>query len=365
MKLNDVTARIPAWYAASIEEGGPSFHLTSDPGRGKTSVLMTAPGLLKAAFADGEYGVTLINGANATLSTLCGYMWPADHGGVKYSDFTKPFWWMTKEGKPLTEYEGGIVIVDEEDKLGLDEKKIVGEGALSKVLANHRLPPNWVVWFAGNYAKNRSGSTKRFDHLINRRNEIAITDDIVSLADWMRTHGCLPETITFAEENPQIVFMDAPEQQGPWCTPRSLYAQDVYLRAIAATTGSDAIPTDALTTEEIAGGIGIGAAAQLINTIKLGQELPDYNYIVANSRTVAVPKKPDSMRLAAYKTANRVSERDAAQVLEYIGRFPDEFQVLFVKMAVDRQGSLVLNKDFAKWCASKASLLALVHKLKK
>ena len=55
--------------------------------------------------------------------------------------FSLPYWWTTEEGKPIDEYDGWLLIlVDEADKLGMDEKKIVGEAALSKVLGNHRFP---------------------------------------------------------------------------------------------------------------------------------------------------------------------------------------------------------------------------------
>ena len=360
MKLSTVADRIPAWYAASNEPKGPSWHLQSKPGRGKTSVLEGAPAILKKAFGDGDYGFSLINGANATLSTLCGYMWPTEHEGVKYSEFTRPYWWFTSESKPLEAYVGGILLVDEEDKLGLDEKKIVGEGALSKVVGGHRLPPGWVVWFAGNLQTDRSGSTKQFDHLINRRNRIKIDDDILSLRDWMMKEGCLPEVIAFAEENTQCVFMDAPDVQGPWMTPRSLVAQDTYLRALMDAMSMTTIPTDATTIEEVAGGVGEGPASQLFATIRLGLELPPYEDIVKHPLKMHMPSKPDALRLAAYKLASRVSNEDADPVLAYMGRAPDEFQVIFVKMAVTRNKRLVMHKGFAAWCNQKASLLAVL-----
>ena len=294
------------------------------------------------------------------MSTLCGYLWPTEHGGVKYSEFTLPYWWFTSEGKPLDAYVGGVIIIDEEDKLGLDEKKICGEAALSKVLAGHRLPPGWVVWFAGNLQTDRSGSTKQFDHLINRRNEINIDDDILSLVKWMTSQKCLPETIAFAEENPQCVFMDAPKEQGPWMTPRSLVAQDTYLRALMSTFSTDDIPTDATTIEEVAGGVGAGAASQLFATIRLGLELPKYEEIIARPRDIRVPTKPDALRLASYKLASRVKDEEVTPVLTYMTRAPDEFQVIFAKMAIKRSPRLVMHKDFGAWCSKKASLLAVL-----
>ena len=91
---------------------------------------------------------------------------------------------MTTEGKLLSEYDGGIILVDEADKLGMDEKKIVGEAALSKILGSHKFPPGWVVVFAANRMSDRSGSTRELDHLINRRIKIEITDDVESWVEW-------------------------------------------------------------------------------------------------------------------------------------------------------------------------------------
>jgi len=366
MKLSEVEARIPAWYAASLADKGPSWYVSSKPGRGKTSVIETAPALLEKAFGDGKYGFVCINGACLTLSTATGYLWPVDGAdGAKYSRFTRPDWWITSEGKPLEDYVGGIILVDEEDKLGLDEKKIVGEAALSKRFASHQLPEGWVVWFAGNLSTDRSGSTKKYDHLINRRNQIEISDDLGSLLEWMKTRGgCMPETIVFAEENGHLVFSNAPEVQGPWCTPRSLVQQDTYLRELMDVMSLTLIPTDATTIEEVQGGIGSGAAAAYFATIRIGQELPTYEEIIANYKTVKVPHKPDAMRLAAYKIAGRVSKEDANQAVGYMLRFPEEFQIIFAKMAAHKNKTLVLHQAFKDFCSKHSSLLAMMATFK-
>lgn len=364
MRLMDIEERIPAWYAASLEEGGPSWYLSSKPGRGKSSVMRTAPQHLKRAFGDGEYGIVIINGACLTLSSASGYLWPVDGpDGAKYSRFTRPDWWITSEGKPLEAYQGGVILVDEEDKIGTDEKKIVGEAALSKRFASHQLPAGWVVWFAGNNSTDRSGSTKKFDHLINRRNEIKVTDDIESLAAWMRDNGCIAETVSFAEDNAHLVFMDAPEDQGPWMTPRSLCAQDAYLRSLMQIHGTDKVPTDPLTIEEVQGGVGAAAAAQLFVTIRLGQDLPDYADIIKSPMKAQLPSKPDARRLVSYKVAARVKLADADGAMAYIQRLPEEYQAMFIRMAVSRNKMIVTHKAFHQWCKKFAGLIGLLAKV--
>jgi hypothetical protein len=365
MKLMEIEGRLVAWYLASNEDGGPSWHLQSKPGRGKTTTLETVAKRLDEHFkSPGGYGVSVINGACLTLTTATGYLWPTEHDGVRYSEFTRPSWWITKEGKPLEAYKGGVIIIDEEDKIGLDEKKIVGEAALSKVFGNHRLPPGWVVWFAGNTAADRSGSTKQLDHLINRRKTIQVQDDMLSLLNWQDRNDVLPETRVFTEDNAALVFQDPPKEQGPWCTPRSLHQADIHFQALMDAADTDMVPTDALAQEELAAGIGTAAAAQYMATVKLGQELPPYEQIIAKPTTLPVPSKPDARRLAAFKLASRVSGADMSAVLTYVERMPPEFQMIFGRSTVQRDMKLVTHPAFAKFCGKHASLIAMLNKFK-
>ena len=124
MKLNQLTARIPALYYSALEDGGPSYIFTSAPGRGKTSVWLKFPQIMKRIDPVGNYGISVINGANFTLMTAMGFMVPTvDAQGREVSKFTLPYWWQSTEGKAIDSYDGGIIFVDEADKLGMDEKE--------------------------------------------------------------------------------------------------------------------------------------------------------------------------------------------------------------------------------------------------
>jgi hypothetical protein len=365
MKLNQLTARIPALYYSALETGGPSYITESAPGRGKTSVWCQFPKIMKRIDPQGNYGLSVINGANFTLMTAMGFMVPVtDENGRQVSQFTLPYWWMTTEGKPLDAYDGGIILVDEADKLGMDEKKIVGEAALSKILGSHRFPPGWVVIFAANRMSDRSGSTRDLDHLINRRIRIEITDDVESWVEWALAEKLLPETIQFGEENPQLLFEPKPDDQRPWCTPRSLHQIDIHLQSLMRSFGTDKIPTDPLTQEEVKGGIGAPACAQFMKTIRLGQELSSYEDVIANPTKVTLPGKPDAMRLMSYKIASRVSPEDAKQALTFMARMPMEHQTIFVRMAIQRQYQLAFQADFAAWCGRNTALIAILNRYK-
>lgn len=143
MRLMDIETRLVAWYNSSVQPGGGSIRLRSHPGLGKTSVVSTVAPKLASINPGKKYGFVLVNGAVVTLTSATGYLvlTEADENGRRRSEFSLPNWWFTSEGIPLDAYDGGVIMVDEDDKLGLDEKKIMGEGALSKVLGNHRCRP--------------------------------------------------------------------------------------------------------------------------------------------------------------------------------------------------------------------------------
>jgi hypothetical protein len=352
--LAQVEARIPALF-----KSGKSYYFRSAPGRGKTSVVEAAPSALAKAFPGQTFGISIINAPLMTPPDTVGYLVPVTREGRNMSEFTVPYWFITSEGKLLDEYDGGIIFIDEVDKADMDVKKILGEMALSGRCGPHRIPKGWVVWQAGNRAQDRSGSTKELDHLINRRFELDIRDDLEGWMNWAFKNNVAPELVSFAKENPQIVFADGvPEKQGPWCTPRSLVATG---EALAAFSDGEQLPVDEFSRQVAAGGIGDGAATQLFAHIRLAHELPRFEDIVAKPKDTRVPEKPDARMLVCFQLAARVNESNADAVITYMERLPKEFSVTFAKAATVRDEELVNTDAFGRWCVANASLMQAIR----
>lgn len=362
MKFSDIITRIPNWYLAQ-----KCVYLKSPPGRGKTSVLSSAP-LTLSRMLGKNIGLVVISGPLLTPADSIGYLVPkrvttAGNDGANPSDhmesvYTDPFWFRTKEGKRIHDYDGGIILVDEMDKADVDVKKVIGEAALTGRLGPHQLPPGWVVWMAGNRQKDRSGSTKELDHLINRRMEIDVDDDIESWNTWANTNNVPPVYQAFANQNVQIVWSDGvPEKQGPWCTPRSLCEAAEYHQLLA---GQGNLPDDGVTMEEIAGFMGEAATAALFAFVKLEREMPAYRDIVSNPGACKVPQKPDACMLVSYNLAHRVTLEECDAVITYMDRLPKEFAVTFGKAAVAKNPKLVTTPGFVKWIKENASLMAQI-----
>lgn len=339
-----------------------SIYLKSAPGRGKTTTIVAS--IPRIAESTGKnMGLVVVSGPLLTPADAVGYLIPVtkEDGRVE-SRYTDPFWWRTEDGKRLEEYEGGIIFVDEADKMDVDVKKVIGEMALSGRCGPHVLPDGWVVWMAGNRQTDRSGSTKELDHLINRRFEIDVTDDLAGWEQWALKNDVHPTIITFAVNNPHIVFPESlPEKQGPFCTPRSLVATGELLVTLK---GDGTIPTDTDAVEVAAAGIGQSAAAQLFATIRLDAELPKIETIVANPGAAKLPGAPDAQMLVAYKLAAVADDTTLEPIIKYVQRLPADFSITFAKALCTRMPAYVAKPAMLGWAKENASIMSTMALLK-
>jgi hypothetical protein len=359
MQAEDVVKHMPIWYEAKTP-----VHLESSPGLGKTTTIDRAPKLLSDHFGK-NFGYAYINGANTDLTDVQGYLTPVHHEKYSESRFTRPWYWTTPEGKQLEEYDGGILFIDERDKMAVECKKIMGEARLSGRLGTHYLPPGWLIWTAGNTAADRSGSTKELDHLINRERRIKFEITVDGWTEHVsKRENALSVILSFANNNPEVVFQSkVPDKQGPWCTPRSLMEVNRYLQVVTRHSDGN-LPLDGVICENIAGSIGEAASLQLVNTLKLDKDMPKIADIVKDPSGAKVPERPDAQMLVAFKLAHSVTEDTAGAIITYISRMPKEFGVTFAKSAGARMPKLVSTPAFLSWAMKNSSLMATLLAMK-
>jgi hypothetical protein len=341
--------------------------MISPPGRGKSEFCADLVDYLSARDNE-EWGFAKAFLATYTPPDLIGYQFKGertwDGRTHTVTDPSMPLWMITTKGKPTFAYKRGILLLDEYGQGEADVKRASAELLLNKQIGPWSLEKGWGVIACSNRSSDRSGVTKSFDFVINRRKEIHITDDIAAWTHWAHVHGVMPLTVAFANQNPGIVFTDGvPDKQGPWCTPRSLVMADRELAVKAKRNGGE-VPDNATTIESIGGIIGSAAAAQLFSFVKLEREMPSFDTIIKNPTTVKVPSKADAQMLVCLNLAHRVTELTAAPVVTYVERMPKEFAVTFATAACRRNAQLVKVPAFQAWCRNNASLMAIIAGVK-
>jgi hypothetical protein len=316
-----------------------------------------------------KWGITTVMLATYTPSDVLGYLIPGkqvvNDKEVRISEFTMPPWMISDEGIPMNEYDRGVVFVDEWDKADPDVKRAFAEVLLNRRAGKWQLHKGIGVVVASNRSQDRSGSTKEFDFIINRRAEIHIQPDVKAWEDWAVRTGVNPLFITFALKNPGIVFEGkVPEKQGPFCTPRSLVMASKLLEGKFDKSG--ALPLgdeaeEAMISEMVSGLIGSAPTNHLLTWCKLKTEVPDFDDIVKDPAGTEIPPKPDAKMLIAYECAHRCTIENAEKVVDYALRLPKEFQVTFGAAAIKRNHRLLAAKGMKdKFIPKNAALINLI-----
>jgi hypothetical protein len=348
-----------------ILDSGVSLEIKSQPGLGKSEFVDQTVQRMSQRDAQ-PWGFAKLFLATQTPVDLLGYMVPEHRAGKLYSSFTEPLWMQTVDGRHVSEFKRGVLFLDEYGQAEGDVKRASAELLLNGGLGPHRLPKGWSVVAASNRASDRSGVTKSFDFVINRRAEIEIEPDLASWEDWAVRSGVHPIFTTFAVQNPEVVFSEGvPDKQGPWCTPRSLLMLERVFRSLSGEEGvpvfTDKEGKSNPEVMEVASGIiGAGAATQLVATIMLAQEMPKLSEIITSPGKAKLPTRPDAQMLVCYQLAHRATEENIDPLIQYIERLPEEFTVTFGKSACKRDPDLVNTKAFGGWCQRNASLMMAI-----
>ncbi len=346
MNIRQAMELISALYKRQIETGVRfTVELESGPGLGKSEMVgQLAVRLgkdLGVPFACKDF---FLNSKEAP--DIGGFGLPdKDEDGASIMTYTRAPW-MPRKGDP----EHGFIFLDEFRQSQHDVQKPSAELLLKGRVNESWLPITYMVLAASNREKDRSGVQRELMFVTNRRMLINITPDLDSWVDWAERGDIHWSAIAFAKHKPGIVFQDdIPDKSGPFCTPRS-FVQMSYL--------IEQLPME-LFTEAAAGYIGEGAAAEFTAFLRVVEQLPTFDEIVADPKHCKLPEsdRPDAQFATMQMIAHRVDGDTAAPAFNYLKRLPQEFQVAGLKATLKRQPQVLNNKDFAAWVKENKTLI--------
>lgn len=348
-------------------EANEPVQVAGPPGIGKSEVVQQ---MVKAnSERDGfEWGLCLLFAAALSPVDMYGFLVPGetvwiDIEGKKHtsriSEFTVPPWMMSIDGKPMNAYKRGIVVFEEFDKSDPDTKKAAAEPILNGSLGRHRLHSGISRVILVNRAEDRSGTTKNFDFLINRRGELNFQASMDGWLKWAMSRNVDPIFTSFAERHPAVVFTNkVPDVQGPFVTPRSLVKCNNVMSQRRTEKGE--IVVDDVTNQVAQGYLGTAATAQLMAWLKVKTETPDWDDIVKRPEQVEVPARADACLMSCHECAHRVDMRTINPVITYMRRMPKEFAMTFAQAAIHRMPKLIVDRGMIAWARENRSLLNII-----
>ena len=338
--------------------------ISGPPGIGKTSITEQY-----ASTKGNDFFYGVFNAATANLADTIGFLLPKDveyhnaQGGkivVSHGQYTYPhFFADRKTKKPAFLFTKGVLCIEEYGQATADVKRALATLVQEHRVGDYQLPKGFHIVILTNRTSDRSGVSRDFDFVINRRVDIEFTPELDAWLEWADKNDVDVDVRAFAARNPTIVFSGAvPEKQGPWCTPRSLVAAGRTMKA-AVTLGMD-IDSNVL-IGNLQGSMG-GTAIQLLSFLKLKDKLPKLSAILADPEGTAVPDTPDAQMVIAFQLADRVMKENVSAIVKYMQRFPIPFAVTFIKTMLRKSPELINTAAIGDWTRANAQLLAAVRR---
>lgn len=275
-----------------------------------------------------------------------------DTDGTPIMQFTKAPWMPRKD-----DAEFGFVFLDEFGQAQQDVAKPAAELFHSGRVGESQLPITYMVIAASNRESDRSGVGRGLAFIDNRKMSVNIEPDLNAWVDWAERQPIHHAAISFAKVRPNLVFQDkVPEKPGPFCTPRTLCKVSHLI---------DRLPMD-LFTEAAAGYLGEGAAAEFVAHMRVVNELPKWEDIVASPDKVRVPEnRIDATYACMQMVAHRVDAITAKPAFVFLKRLGKEFQVAGLKAVLKRCPTMIQTPDFAQWLRDNKDLVYAANVLEK
>jgi hypothetical protein len=353
MNLNKAIKLVAKLYKRQVETGERfSVELVSGPGIGKSESRLQIGALIKKVLKLEEFGDKAFFLSTVEQPDVRGFGLPAtDTDGSRIMTYTAAPW-MPKANEP----KHGILFLDEFRQAGHDVQKPAAELLLNGRVGDNQLPITWMVVAASNREKDRSGVQRELAFLSNRRMEIKIEPSLDSWVDWAERRAIHWAAIAFAKRQPGVVFGDTvPDKPGPFCTPRSL----VKMSHLIGQLDMEEF------TEAAAGLIGEGAATQFVAFLRVVEQIPEFDEIVANPTKCKLPdaERPDAQYATMQMIAHRVDDATAEPAFNYMQRMGKEFQVAGLKATMRRCPAIVRSTKFADWVKANRDLLLSANML--
>lgn len=348
--------------AVMLYESGTALHLVGPPGVGKSDVIKHEVRAMLSAHFNEEFGYHDCLLPTVDAPDIRGFLIPTkDSQGHPTSFFTRSGVLPSREY--IEKHPRGIMLLDERNAADMLTQKAVAPAVLSRRFGEEYLPPGWWMISASNRVEDSSGVIKPPKHLVNRERTIAIEGDVVSWSIWAENHGIHPMCISFAKQQPGVVFTESvPKTDGPFCTPRSFVSAAMLLTK-AAGTDSDGntnmvIPQSSILSQMVAGDIGDGACAQLMAYLKVADELPTIQEVIADPTKAKCPTDL-SASYAAMQMCLHYAKPDVIDKLWiYTERMVKEIQVSAAKQLVARGAGILLNsRALGVWISKNKALI--------
>lgn len=262
-----------------------------------------------------------------------------------------------------------ILMIDEYGKANPAVKNAMLRVMLERSAMGHDLHEDSLVFATTNLGAEGVGDLLP-PHARNRMTIVTSRKpDHMEWIEWGINNGVDHAVLGWAKDNPQLFysFEDAPNpddnpyiyhpkaQRAAFVTPRSLEAASDWVKQ------RDALDEQTLTAALI-GTVGERGALDLVNYVKMVDQLPSLESIKKDPMSAKVPDSAAVKALVVFRTLTNIEADWMDAWMDYMGRLDTEAQGMFANGArgdkYPKREVVMKNKKFAKWCLANNHMFA-------
>lgn len=269
------------------------------------------------------------------------------------------------QAKSLEYYVAGLFNLDSPKKkmILLDEllkspkllQVIFTRAMLEKYIGDRALPDGSIIFATSNNEADGVGDSM-LSHAGNRVTRVELQKpNHVTWLPWASVNGVSALTRAWVALNPRCLasYRDGGQEDNPlifnpakrslsFCSPRSIFKNDVFVRNFDKLGESFAMAS-------IAGTIGEAAAESLSAFIRLRDELVSVNDILADPEGAPVPEKMGAVFMTMFNATDAIqTQDDLSKFVKYVHRVKhDEAQSVFFSILYANKRTTVIAKNNA------------------
>ena len=235
----------------------------------------------------------------------------------------------------------GLLFLDEMNSAPQSVQAAAYQLVLNRKIGEYNLPDGWSVMAAGNRASDRSVVHAMPAALANRFVHLDFDINVDDWSHWAMENELHTDLRAFIRFRPNLLHcFDSAANPRAFPSPRSwAFVNDIYKDNHSADDEY----------ELIKGTVGEGAAAEFSGFVRQIKDLPTIDQVLLDPDGTKVPTSPAGMYAMATALDAKTTTNNIGRVMKYMDRMPVEFQVVFVRSAIRRDGKLTGTKEYMAW----------------
>ena len=250
------------------------------------------------------------------------------------------------EGDPLPPgYSGWLLFLDEATSAPPAIQAASYKLVLDRMIGTHKLHKNVAMVLAGNLETDGAIVHAMSTALQSRLLHLELVVDQKEWLDWAAGHLKSHHIPDFIKFKPGLLYtFSANHTDNTYACPRTWEFADRLL-GVLDEDSPDMLPT-------LAGTISEGVAREFIAFRKVYASLLKPHEIAADPEGVRVPTEPSIIWALTGSLSHNMNEDNASQLMKFIARLPDEFQVVTIREISRKHLGMKKHPAIVKWIAA-------------